>query len=606
MKLYGWITSSLRAKMLTMFVLLTAFPLILVGMITYYMSYETVSKHSVAAIQLTAEHLKNDIDSLFSDNRKFLDISKNPNVLRFLLIQNETYQEAKDILNTFSLYRDTYRLSDRISNMMLFNLYGKGISERKGIFDLNQDLSTYPVFVDLMKHPDKVMIISPLSSQRPDHFDHSSDEGQFAVSIVSTVKQEITDEVIGYMVITLDASVISNFCNNMQIGQNGYFYVANEKGQPIILPERSREFTIFDDAQSKLLKGEMGNFTRSVDGVDHFVVYTSSEQTGWKIIGEVPLKEVLKDADRIERLIGVIVIFTIIFTIILYFFISSKLIHPIRFLKKKMRQAASGFLDAKVRQMGRDEIADLGQSFNTMLDKIKILIEKSIKEQELIKIAELRTLQAQINPHFLYNTLDSIIWLAENRKSEEVIEIVRALTTFFRISLSRGRDMITIKDEIEHIGNYLMIQKMRYRDILDYEIQIDEDILSCQILKMTLQPLVENALYHGIKNKRGKGMIRISGSFISSEAIRIFIHDNGAGMTQERLQQLQAKLEQEIQDEPKQDGGFGFGNVHQRLRLYYGELFGLQLESEFGVGTTVIVNIPIRREFDEESFPGGR
>ncbi|GIP20634.1 sensor histidine kinase [Paenibacillus sp. J22TS3] len=606
MKLYGWITSSLRAKMLTMFVLLTAFPLILVGMITYYMSYETVSKHSVATIQLTAEHLKNDIDTLFSDNRKFLDISKNPNVLRFLLIQNETYQEAKDILNTFSLYRDTYRLSDRISNMMLFNLYGKGISERRGIFELDQDLSTYPVFVELMKHPDKVLIIPPLSSQRPDYFDHSSDDGQFTVSIVSTVKQEITDEVIGYMVITLDASVISNFCNNMQIGQNGYFYIANEKGQPIIIPERSGKFTIFDDDETKLMTGDVGNFTRVVDGVDHFVVYTSSEQTGWKIIGEVPLSEVLKDAYRIERLIGVIVIFTIVFTITLYFFISSKLIHPIRFLKKKMRQAASGFLDAKVRQMGRDEIADLGLSFNTMLDKIKILIENSIKEQELIKIAELRTLQAQINPHFLYNTLDSIIWLAENRKSEEVIEIVRALTTFFRISLSRGRDLITIKDEIEHIGNYLTIQKMRYRDILDYEIQIDEDILNCLILKMTLQPLVENALYHGIKNKRGKGMIRISGSFISSDAIRIFIHDNGAGMSQERLKELKANLDQKVEDELKQDGGFGFNNVHQRLRLYHGELYGLQLESELGVGTTVIVNIPIRREFDEEGLPGGR
>ncbi|USB34380.1 sensor histidine kinase [Paenibacillus sp. YPG26] len=606
MKLYGWITSSLRAKMLAMFVLLTAFPLILVGMIAYYMSYETVSKHSVAAIQLTADHLKNDIDTLFSDNHKFLDISKNPNVLRFLFIQNETYQEAKEILNTFSLYRDTYRLSDRISNMMLFNLYGKGISERKGIFDLDQDLSTYPVFAKLMKQPDKIMIIPPLSPQRPDYFDRSIDEGQSVISIVSTVKQEITGELIGYMVITLDASVISNFCNNMQIGQSGYFYVANEKGQPIIIPEQFGKFTKFDDAESKLLNGDMGNFTRTVEGVEHFVVYTSSEQTGWKIIGEVPLSEVLKDASRIERLIGVIVIFTIIFTIALYFFISSKLIHPIRFLKKKMRQAASGYLDAKVRQMGRDEIADLGSSFNTMLDKIKILIENSIKEQELIKIAELRTLQAQINPHFLYNTLDSIIWLAENRKSEEVIEIVRALTTFFRISLSRGRDLITIKDEIEHIGNYLVIQKMRYRDILDYEIDIDEDILSCQILKMTLQPLVENALYHGIKNKRGKGMIRISGSYISNDAIRIVIQDNGAGMSQERLQQLQAGIEQKVEDEPKQDGGFGFGNVHQRLRLYHGELYGLQLDSQPGVGTTVTVKIPVRREFDEEGFPGGR
>ncbi|UUZ81429.1 hypothetical protein LJK88_43400 [Paenibacillus sp. P26] len=167
MNFYRWMTSSLRTKMLSMFVMLTAIPLILVGMITYSKSYNTVTEHSIATTELVAEHLKNEIDVLFSDNRKFLDITKNPNVLRFLTIQNETYDEAKEILKTFSLYRDTYRYSGGISNILLFNLYGKGISEKKGVFQMEDDLSGSPRLQDLLLHPDRSAYYSSFRRRGP-------------------------------------------------------------------------------------------------------------------------------------------------------------------------------------------------------------------------------------------------------------------------------------------------------------------------------------------------------------------------------------------------------------------------------------------------------
>ncbi|KRF42179.1 sensor histidine kinase [Paenibacillus sp. Soil787] len=605
MKLNRWVTSSLRTKMLIMFVMLTAIPLIAVGIISYTKSYNTVSQHSIATTELVAEHLKNEMDVLFSDNRKFLDISKNSSVLRFLLIQNETYEEAKDILKTFSLYRDTYRFSNGITNIMLFNQYGKGISEKKGVFQMDGDPFQYGTFKNLLNYPDEILILPPSETDGFNNLDHAVQDSPFIISIVATVKQEITDEVIGFMVINLDATVIENFCNNTKMGDNGFFYVTDSYGQPIIVPDKLKSAGRAAGLTKQQLFAPSGNDIRHFNNRDQLVVYATSDLTGWKIVGEVPLSEVVKDAKQIETLIFVSVVFTIVFTITLYAFISSRLIRPIRFLKNKMRQAASGYLEAKVGNVGHDEIADLGISFNTMLDKIKILIENSIKEQEQIKMAELRTLQAQINPHFLYNTLDSIIWLAESKKSEEVIGIVNALATFFRISLSKGKDCITIREEIDHISNYLTIQQMRYRDILDYEIHIQEEILACDILKMTLQPLVENALYHGIKNKRGKGRIRIDGGYGKSGNIEFHVTDNGAGIPKDKQEQLIAMLQQDSHQAQPQSGGFGIMNVHERIRLYYGEPYGLKLESDQGVGTTVIVSIPVRREYDEKSVVGG-
>lgn len=210
----------------------------------------------------------------------------------------------------------------------------------------------------------------------------------------------------------------------------------------------------------------------------------------------------MKSAYAIRNLTIFTVVLCFMFTVVLYLFISDKLTLPIRDLKNKMKMAESGNLEVKAECANSDEIADLCHSFNIMLQKIKELMDRSLKEHENLKKSELRVLQAQINPHFLYNTLDAIVWMTEANNSEQVVEITKALSSFFRISLSKGKEWITIKDEVEHTRSYLVIQKMRYRDILDFKIDFEEDIMEYKILKLTLQPIVENALYHGIKNKR--------------------------------------------------------------------------------------------------------
>lgn len=265
---------------------------------------------------------------------------------------------------------------------------------------------------------------------------------------------------------------------------------------------------------------------------------------------------------------------------------------PIYRLSEAVKQAGRGDFEVRAREDGDsyDELAMLNASFNQMVERIGQLVEDIRIEQINLRQAELKVLQAQINPHFLYNTLDSIIWLAEVDKKEQVVQMVSSLSDFFRTTLSKGRDYITLQEEETHIRSYLRIQHFRYRDILEYDIQIPESLWQYQILKLTLQPLVENALYHGIKNKRGMGHIVVSGREDGDNLV-FCVKDDGIGMTPERLDYVRALIRGEETDEANQSG-FGLFNVNQRLQLNYGLPYCLEIDSIYGHGSTATVVIP--------------
>ena len=264
-------------------------------------------------------------------------------------------------------------------------------------------------------------------------------------------------------------------------------------------------------------------------------------------------------------------------------------------------QLADGQLDARAPAMQTLELQPLTESLNTMAERLNSLMIQNKTEQDNLKKSELRTLQAQINPHFLYNTLDAIIWQAEAKNSTEVIHITRVLSDFFRISLSSGEEWITVAQEQRHLEGYLSIQKVRYRDILDYSVEIDPDIEDEIVLKLLLQPLVENALYHGLKPRRGGGSIKVTGRREGRE-LCFCVQDNGAGISPERLQEVRASLkDNNIQLNSGDGGGSGFGlkNVDLRIRLYYAKEEGLTIESDAG-GTKVSFRLPAGMKGKEE------
>ena len=281
----------------------------------------------------------------------------------------------------------------------------------------------------------------------------------------------------------------------------------------------------------------------------------------------------------------------ILFAVLAQRSLLSSIREPIARLETLAVHLATGDLAARTQQTETVELVKLTNSLNLMGDKLQTLINENRREQENLKKSELRTLQAQIAPHFLYNTLDAIVWLAEEKRSDEVIRITKALSDFFRISLSQGHDWISVKQERKHIEGYLTIQQIRYRDILNYSIEIPEELDDLVLLKLVLQPLVENAIYHGVKHRRGRGMIRVIGTR-EHDTLCFAVQDDGAGMSAEKLRAVRDSLRSDLRPE-REDAGYGLYNVNKRIQLYYNQPEGLFISSDQS-GTTVSFRVPAR------------
>ncbi len=296
------------------------------------------------------------------------------------------------------------------------------------------------------------------------------------------------------------------------------------------------------------------------------------------------------DVKRAIKMVSVICVAILVAALFISRKIMTGITEPIRSLCEVTRVAGSGDFAVRAQEESDDELAILSSSFNQMVEQIGDLVEGIRIEQMNLKATELKLLQAQINPHFLYNTLDAIIWLAEAGEKDQVVRMVSALSDFFRTTLSKGQDFVSVKDEEAHIKSYLQIQQFRYQDILEYEIEIPEELYEYEILKMTLQPIVENALYHGIKRKRRMGHIKVEGK--KEETVMAFrVWDDGIGMKPEKLSHIRKVLSGEL-EEKETPSGFGLFNVGQRIRLNYGAEYGIKISSVYGEWTEVEVILP--------------
>lgn len=303
-----------------------------------------------------------------------------------------------------------------------------------------------------------------------------------------------------------------------------------------------------------------------------------------------------KSSQLITILESIIIIIALMVSVNAFITVAKCFGRPLSDMEKLSTEIAQGNLTARTNFPYVDELNPLAENMNLMAEQIQLLIQKNIEEQKNFQKAEMKALQAQITPHFLYNTFDTIIWLAEEEDTEKVVKITKAFSDFLRISLSRGHEWITIGQEISHISNYLTIQKIRYNDILNYEIIISPDLLNYKMIKLVLQPLVENAIYHGIKNKRGRGHLFIQVQYAdeTKNSIKFLVKDDGAGFTPERLEEVRKELETPSLESEKLNSVYGLYNVHKKLKLYYGDKTqGLKIVSEANKGATISFEIPI-------------
>ena len=432
-----------------------------------------------------------------------------------------------------------------------------------------------------------------------DLFDRNESSYSWVISLSRAV--EVTDEgkaTQALLLINLNYRYFEEIFSNVNLGNGGYVYLTNDRGDIIWHPKQNEIYsgrfkednkyaaTLKDGITVENLRGK--NITLNVRTIGY---------TGWKLVGVTPSAALGIDGIKFRFFVLFVADLFLFLLAMINAFISDKISNPIKRLDGSVREIESGNLDVEIVPSGSYEVEHLGKSIKNMLGRIKVLMSDLVAEHNAKRKSEFDTLQSQINPHFLYNTLDIIVWMIENENSDKAVNIVTALAKFFRISLSKGKNIITVKDEVEHVRNYLMIQNMRFKNRFEYSIDVDEEVLSYSSLKLMLQPLVENAIYHGMEFMDGDGEIDVK-VFKEDDSLYFTITDNGLGMSEDMVETLLSK-----DFVPSKKGsGIGVKNVNERIKLYFGSEYGLKVESEPDEGTKITIHLPavVYGENDED------
>lgn len=403
-------------------------------------------------------------------------------------------------------------------------------------------------------------------------------------------------ETIGYVMFSLNESTIERmYKNNIENIDKGVIYIADREGQVVSHPDKAMIRNVLDKEYIENIysqKSANGVFTVNRGSEQYVISYNKLNVCDWVVIGEAPMKSIVKDIEGIRTLSVLLIIINVAIVIVLFLLFIKHVLKRIIKLNDAIAGVAQGDTNVRVQVKTGDEIQRLADGFNDMVSRLKWFMEDNYKKGIRIKEAELNALQAQINPHFLYNTLESINWKAMmlTKGQNTVSNMVTALATLLRLSINRGREVVTFEDEINHVKSYLVIQKERYSNKFDVIWDIDPMLYPYKTLKLILQPLVENAIYHGLELKPGKGTITIGGVIVD-DYISISILDDGLGMSKEKLENVRSNLEE--YKNSNEHRSIGLANVNERIKLYFGENYGLKIFSEVNAGTRIEISLPL-------------
>lgn len=507
--------------------------------------------------------------------------------LYYGVIKNADLSEEGDTVNSeITLLYDNNK--DSVANIALLSKKGELLSAVPAArLKTGMDVTEEKWFRDTLNRPENLHFSMPHVQYI---FDNSENQYRWVISLsraVEITQGTSTDQ--GVLLIDIAYGSLQQLLDNVAMGNQGYLYLASSGGELIYHPKIQLIDAGLEQENTLAVKSYRdGDYQEKYRGKQRDVVVKSVGYTGWKLVGVTP-KQGFSLNNLKTRLFMVFVIAFFLFLLALInSYISSRITAPIEELEKSVNALEEGALDTEVYQGGSYEIQHLGRSIGDMAKRIQALMEDIVAEHESKRKSEFDTLQSQINPHFLYNTLDIIVWMIENEQKQEAVKVVTALARFFRISLSRGKSIIPVKDELEHVRSYLMIQQMRFKNKFTYDIQAEQEVLSLASLKLMLQPLVENAIYHGMEFMDGDGEILIK-VFIQEERLRFIVEDNGLGMTKEQVQGL---LTEKKHSSSRRGSGIGVKNVNERIRLYFGEEYGLFIRSEPDEGTAVEICLP--------------
>ena len=552
----------------------------------------SIYENSSLYTQTIVRQMNQNIDSYITYMENIASIiSESEDAQGFLFGEEDIAEHRKRLVEQFGIIingREDIRNIGivRKDGRVLFN---DGTQEKNE----NLDLSTQQWYQSAISSGKNSVVTSS-------HVQHViKNERPWVITLSRSIEDGIGDsKEKGVVFIDLNYSAISELCDQNSIGEKSYIYILNQDGNIVYHPQQQQ---LYNELQTEnidivLDADPQGEPVISGSGNDSRVyTFAKSEKTGWMVVGCMNMNELTRSSRQGQFIYVMTAVILIIIALLFSNHISRAISRPIQKLRDSMAKVQEGDFSATVMEVPeQNEIGSLTRSFNVMIHQIEELMKQNRIEQEQKRKSELKALQSQINPHFLYNTLDSIIWMAEGKKNEEVVLMTSSLAKFLRQSISNEDQQVSIGQEMEYARSYLTIQKMRYKNKLEYEIYLEASIKSCQIVKLVLQPIIENAIYHGIKYKEGMGMVTVRG-YEKDGCVVLEVADNGVGMDEETLKHIFERHKVNYRS-----NGVGVYNVQKRLKLYYGNDYGITYESEKGMGTKAVITIPKVQEGSHE------
>lgn len=544
--------------------------------------FENSSEYTHTIIQQMNQNIDSYID--YMENIAYL-ISSNEDVQDYLFDEKIDNEGRYRILNQLQTILDSR--SD-IRNVGIISKNGRMLIN-DGSKSVNQDLdlNTQEWYATALEKPNGPILTSS-------HVQHIiSGERPWVITLSRGIRDRSgSGEKEGVFFIDLNYSAISGLCDQSTVGTKGYAFILDAKGNIVYHPQQQQLYNELQTENISLIMDTDEDTVLTGTGNDGKLYSISrSEKTGWTVVDCTNVKELLSKSRQAQSVYVLMAIILVIVALLFSRFMARSITLPIQKLRDSMKKVQEGdFSVSDVVVDSKNEIGSLTKSFDVMTHRIHELMEQNVHEQEEKRRSELKALQSQINPHFLYNTLDSIIWMAEGKKNEEVVLMTASLARLLRQSISNEDEVVPIANEVEYARGYLTIQKMRYKDKLEFQIEVDSSILYIPLIKLVLQPIIENAIYHGLKYKESKGLLIVKGFMKDGNAV-LQVIDDGVGMDEETLAHIYDKHKVNYHS-----NGVGVYNVQKRLKLYYGEDYGITYTSELGKGTTATITIPGRQE----------
>ena len=589
---------SIKTKLIVFFLLIVLIPILTLFINSYISSQQLLEKKYSDLLIDISRQSNTRIEEFLNDTEKISLVSSygiNSYVSAISQenypIQNFLHNSSKSNENqAIQLLMNYITMKDQAYSIYIYNF-----NEGKNLFISSNKPVDYTYSPDKEAWLRDFLASEDITRDIPTHLDlQTKKKDNWVISNVRKIFDMEDGKLLGVMVISIDINFINKLNDQLQKSSRTAYTVVDDKDSVIfssnvaMIGKPFSEVLPMDQPTSKLSIGEQ---VVSSGGNDYMLVQTPFEEHDWKTYLYMPVKNLSVEGNGLKRNLYFIVLILIFFALISSYYLSNLITRPIKQLMKNIVLVEKGKFDNLPEVKSNDEVGLLAARFEQMSAELKQLVDRIYQEQEEKAEAEIRALQAQINPHFLYNTLNSLKWIGSMQRSDKIVEMTEALISILRYSTKNDSRLVPIKEELENIRHYITIQKVRYFNKISISYDLDNALLEYLIMKLSIQPIIENAIFHGIADLEEEGCITLSVTSSGEDDIAVIVRDNGKGMDEMRVNELRLQL----LGERRNTGGIGIQNVHNRIQRVFGPRYGITLSSELGAGTTFIITIPKRQ-----------